>query len=408
MQHQKPAAPVVHHKPQPQQRNVSLSTLIMAIGLVLVVGFIAGTRSQGLFSFVNRTFGTTLNSGAELDLSAAQQAYRMVKDHYDGTIDEAKLADGAAHGVTDAAGDPHTVYFNADEADEYAKELSGSLTGIGAEIGVRNDQPTILRTITDSPAEKAGLLKGDVITMIDDTSADGFTAIEAAQLIRGDADTEVKVVVMRDGESKTFTITRAEVTDPSVSSRLEGTTGIIVLRRFDMDTGEQARIAARSLIAQGAKSFILDLRDNGGGYLSQAQSVAGLWLSNQVVVSERRNGTQTAELYSTGEAVLKGMPTVVLLNGGSASASEVVAGALKDHKVATLIGEKSFGKGTVQEIFNLTGGAKIKITIAHWFTPNGDTIDKTGITPDQTVELTSDQMNKGQDTQLDAALEKLQ
>ena len=150
------------------------------------------------------------------------------------------------------------------------------------------------------------------------------------------------------------------------------------------------------------------MRDNGGGYLSQAQSVAGIWLYNKVVVIEKRGETQTSTLNSTGEAVLLGKPTVVLINGGSASASEVVAGALKDQNVATILGETSFGKGTVQQIYNLSGGNKIKITIARWFTPNGETIEGKGITPDEEIELTDEEMNDGKDTQLSAALKRLQ
>lgn len=390
------------------KRQVSLSTFISVITLVLIVGFISGTRSQGVISAINRTFGTSIDSGMEIDLSYAQEAYRMIEDHYDGEVDSGALADGAAHGLTDALGDPYTVYLNAEEAAEYARELGGSLSGIGAEIGVRNDQPTILRVIDGSPAKKSGLIGGDVITTVDDESTDGFDAYEAAKLIRGEAGTEVVVGIERDGDSREFAITRAEVTDPSVASSIQGKTGIIKIRRFDTDTGQQARVAARKLLSEGATSFILDLRDNSGGYLNQAQSVSGMWLTNKLVVSERYGDIRIEKRYSTGEAVLESKPTVVLINGGSASASEIVAGALKDYEVATLMGEKTFGKGVVQQIFNLSEGRQIKITIARWLTPNGDSIDGEGIAPDIDVKLTSDQINDGKDTQLDAALKKLQ
>lgn len=390
------------------KRQVSLNTFIAVVLLVLVVGFVSGTRSQGLISAFNRTFGTTIEYGADIDLSYAQEAYRMINDHYDGEIDTSTLADGAAHGLAESLGDPYTVYMNADEAAEYQKELSGSLSGIGAEIGVRNDKPTILRIIDDSPAKISGLSRGDVIDAIDDKSTEGFDAYDAAQRIRGDAGTEVVLTIDRGGQQKEFTITRAEVTDPSVSSSIRGSTGIITIRRFDTDTGQQTRMAARKLLTDGATNFVLDLRDNGGGYLNQAQSVAGLWLTDKLVVSERHGNIRTEKLYTTGEAVLEGRPTVVLINSSTASASEIVAGALKDHQVATLIGEKSYGKGVVQQIFNLSEGRQIKITIARWMTPNGDSIDKQGIKPDVDVELSSSEINKGVDTQLDAALKKLQ
>jgi carboxyl-terminal processing protease len=396
------------HPRKAADRGVSLATLIMVSTLVLVVGFVLGTRSDGLISTINRTFGTSIKSSARIELSQAQEAYQTLRDHYDGNVDTAKLQDGAAHGLTAGLGDPHTVYFNSKEAAEYQNELSGSLTGIGAEIGLRNDQPTILRILANSPAEKADIKKGDVIAAVNDKSVKGFSAYDTATLIRGKEGTDVKLTLLRNNVPQRLTLTRAQVTDPSVASRLDGTTGIITIRRFDSDTGALARMQARKLLEQGAETFILDLRDNGGGYLNQAQSVAGLWLSDQVVVSERHANVQTDKLYSTGDAVLRGRKTVVLINGSSASASEVVAGALKDHKVATLLGEKSFGKGTVQQIFDLSDGNKIKVTIAHWFTPDGNTIDKKGITPDVTVKLTAEQMNKGQDPQLEAALKKLQ
>lgn len=400
-----------HHRNAPQElskRSVPISTFVMTLSLVLVVGFVLGTRSESVISTINRTFGTSFNSGASIDLSQAQEAYRALVDHYDGDITISDLQDGAAHGLTSGLGDPHTIYLNAEEAAEYQADLSGSLSGIGAEIGVRNDQPTILRVLDDSPAQAAGLRKGDVIIGVDSTITKSFDAFATAKLIRGEEGTQVTLMLERDGETVERTITRAQVTDPSVASEMNGSTGIITIRRFDTDTGELARIEARKLLSSGATSFILDLRDNGGGYLDQTQSVAGIWLSDKLVVSEKRGSDRIQELMTKGEAVLLGKPTVVLINGGSASASEVVAGALQDHGVATILGETSFGKGTVQQIYNLSGGNKIKITIARWLTPNGETIEGKGITPDEEVELTAEDTNGGKDPQLSAALKILQ
>lgn len=394
--------------PVSAKRTVSLSTFMMMIGLMLIVGFVLGTRSEGVISAINRTLGTSINSGASIDLSQAQEAYRALIDHYDGNIESADLQDGAAHGLTSGLGDPHTVFFNAEEAAAYQDDLSGSLSGIGAEIGVRNDRPTILRVLADSPAQNAGLQQGDSIVGVDDENTASLDASATARLIRGEEGTDVKLTLVRGDDTLERTIARAQVTDPSVSGDMNGTTGVITIRRFDTDTGTEARTAARALIKAGATSFILDLRDNGGGYLNQAQSVSGMWLSNKLVVSEKRGEVQTATLNSTGDAVLQGKPTVVLINGNSASASEVVAGALQDHGVATILGETSFGKGTVQQIYDLSGGSQIKITVAHWFTPNGDTIEGEGINPDVTVELSADDMNNGNDTQLKAGLKTLQ
>lgn len=395
-------------KPGLFERSVSLTTFVATIGIVLLVGFIMGTRSGELISTINRTFGTTFNSGQSINLDEAQQVYRMLKDHYDGELEPAVLSQGAARGLAAATGDQNTVYLDPKEAAEYRQSLEGKLSGIGAEIGVRNEQPTILRLLDDSPAQDSGLQPQDVVVQVDDTATIGFDATKTAQLIRGEAGTDVKLTVLRDNEPREFTITRAEVTDASVEGELRGDVGILKIRRFDMDTGEQARTVANRLIVQGAKRFVLDMRDNPGGYLNQAQSVAGMWIEDQLVVSEKRAGVQVGQLSSTGAQTLGDIPTVVLINEGSASASEIVAGALQDYDIAPVIGETSFGKGTVQRIFQLSGEAgEVKITIARWFTPNGTSIEETGVVPDQKVELTSEDLDGGRDPQLEAALKAL-
>lgn len=390
-----------------EKRSVSLSTFIIALALVLVVGFVVGTRSGGVISAINRALGTTIDSGARLDVGKAQEVYGVLLDHYDGDIDSATLEEGAARGVAEAVGDPYTVFLNEEEASQFDQDLSGSLTGIGAEIGVRSDQPTILRTLDDSPAQKAKLQKGDTIAKVDDTVTEGYSAFEVAELIRGEEGTEVSLTLIRDEKPVEVTLTRAAVSDASVASRVEGSVGILTIRRFDTDTGEIARQEARNLLVKGADSIVLDLRDNGGGYLNQAQSVAGMWLRDKVVVSDRRDGIEFEKLYSTGETVLEGVETIVLINGGSASASEVVAGALKDHEAATTVGEESFGKGTVQRVYDLSGGSKLKVTVAHWYTPKGHNMGEKGIEPDITVELTREDANADKDPQLERALREL-
>ncbi len=229
----------------------------MTSTLVLVIGFIVGTRSDGVISAVNRTLGTSIDSSTSIDLAQSQEAYRKLVNNYDGSLDTAKLQDGAAHGLVAGVGDPHTVYFNAEEAAQYQDELNGSLSGIGAEIGVRDDQPTILRVISGAPAEKAGLKQGDVIIAVDKKVTKNLDALEAAKLIRGKEGTTVKLTLSRDGKPVTLNITRAQVTDPSVSSRKQGTTGIITIRRFDANTGELARMQARKLIDRGCDQLCL-------------------------------------------------------------------------------------------------------------------------------------------------------
>ena len=302
-----------------------------------------------------------------------------------------------------AAGDRYTVFMDKSEADDFNMQLNGEVTGIGCELGVRSDQPTIIRVLADSPAQKAGLQAGDVFVSVNDTPVIGADSSAVAAKIRGNAGTSVKVMVKRGEETKEFTIVRAKLSDASVRWSQTDGIGILTISRFDADTAKLARQAAEEFKAEGVKGVILDLRDDGGGYLDAAQSVASLWLNGEVIVSEKTDGKTTDTIKADTNPVLGGVKTIVLVNGGSASASEIVAGALQDHKAAILLGEKTFGKGTVQKLINLPDGRQLKVTIARWYTPNGKNITKEGITPDQAVELTSADANAGRDPQLDAA-----
>ncbi len=286
--------------------------------------------------------------------------------------------------------------------------MSGNIGGgIGAEIGLRNERPTVIRALKDTPAERSGVMTGDIVLGVNDQDVTGKTVDETVKLIRGEIGTTVKLTVQRDNERKDITITREEISSPSVDSKVDGDIGILTITRFDEETGSRAKQAAQDFKAQGVKKVILDLRGNGGGYLSAAPQVAGLWLRDKVVVSERKDGKIEAEQKSGNNALLEGLPTVVLMNGGSASASEIVIGALKDYGVVSLVGEKSYGKGTVQAMVELNGGSLLKVTVQRWFTPKGNNIDKKGFQPDQAVELTRDDVNAGRDPQLDAAKQRL-
>jgi carboxyl-terminal processing protease len=386
-----------------KQKGISYIVYFFTIALVALVGFVAGTRSSEFLG----TLG--FKAGAEaLDLSSVEKTYQTLQQNYYGQLDTQKMIEGASRGLVSAAGDPYTVYMDAKESEEFNKDLTGNIGGgIGAEIGVRASQPTIIRVLPGNPAEKAGVKAGDVILGVNDQSAVNWTADKAVSEIRGEAGTTVKVTVARSNETKEFTITRQIVNNPSVQSSVQDGLGILTVSRFDQQTGTLARQAAESFKRQNVRGVVLDLRGNGGGYLDAAQEVAGLWLDNKIVVSERVGDKVTEELRSSSDPVLGDIPTVILVNGSSASASEIVAGALQDYKKATLVGEKTFGKGSVQKMLNLGGGATLKVTVARWFTPNGKNITKEGITPNQAVELTAADADVGKDTQLDAAKAKL-
>lgn len=382
-------------------------TFVLILALVGFVGYAAGTRNDQIVATVAPVLGLKVETGT-LDLSSVQTTFRQLKLNFDGELDTNALISGASRGLVAASGDDYTVYMDRKEAEEFNKDLTGNIGGgIGAEIGSRNDRPTVLGTLEGTPSAKSGLKAGDVIYGVNDESAEGWSVDDAVSKIRGEIGTTVKLTVMRGTEIKEFTITREKITAPSVQSEVRDGIGIIELNRFDDTTTDETRKAAKSLKDQGVKAVILDLRGNGGGLLSSAQDVAGIWLDNKVVVSERTQGKVVDELRSGGSPILGGMPTVVLVNQGSASASEIVAGALQDHKAATLMGEKTFGKGSVQKLVDLPNGSVLKVTIAKWYTPNGKNISKQGIEPNKKVEMTADDVNAGRDPQLDAALTSL-
>lgn len=399
-----------HALPQTDQRTkrpITKPILFFVIAATAVIGFLAGTYSNQIYASIAPLFGVKAYAG-QLDLSSLQKTYQDLKANYDGTLNDQALIDGASHGLVSAAGDQYTLYMTAKEATAFNNDLSGNIGGgIGAEISMRNDKLTIIRTLPGNPAEKAGLNTGDVIMSVNDVSATGLTVDQVVTKIRGDAGTTVKLSVQRSAELKEFVITRAVISNPSVSSSVVNGLGTLTISRFDDKTAGLARLAAQDFKKQGVKSVILDLRGNGGGYLAAAQDVAGLWLDNQVVVTERTNGATVDTLKSGGDAILAGIPTTVLINAGSASASEIVAGALQDHGVAKLVGEKSFGKGSVQELIALAGGAQLKVTVARWYTPNGKNINQEGIKPDVAAALTQQNIDAGVDPQMDAAKQLL-
>jgi carboxyl-terminal processing protease len=394
-------------EPTAQRLGVSKSFFFCIIALVAMVGYVAGTRNQEIMATVGPLLGFKVASGS-LDLTTVQDTYRQLKANYDGTLDEQKLIDGANRGLVAAAGDQYTVFMDAKEAEEFNSDLSGDIGGgIGAEIGIRDNEPTIVRVLDGNAAKKAGVLAGDVIVAVNDQSARGWTSDKAATAIRGEVGTTVKLAVMRGTEEKVFTLTRANVINPSVTSTVANGIGTMTITRFDSETGTLTRQVAQDFKRQNVRAVILDLRSNGGGYLSAAQDVAGLWLDKKTVVTERAFGKVVDTISSGSNPLLAGLPTVVLVNAGTASASEIVAGALQDYKAATLIGEKTYGKGSVQKVIDLQGGSLLKVTVARWYTPNGKNITSEGIAPDTVVELTADDANKGNDPQRAAAEAKL-
>lgn len=381
------------------------STLLVG-GLVLLVAGVGIGASTPLWNDGLRALGFKPNV-PPLDLSSVENTYEQLAANYDGKLDASKLIDGANHGLVAAVGDPYTVYFNSQEAQGFDKQLNGQYSGIGAVLGMKDSVVEITGVLDGSPAKSAGLQNGDLILQVDGQSTQGWSIDKAATNIQGKAGTTVKLVIQRGDETKEFSIVRADITNPSVRSEVQNGVGILSISRFDDQTGQLARQAAESLKQQGVKGVIVDLRGNPGGRVDAAQAVAGIWLNDKVVVTERTKGITTGTLRSGSDPILEGVPTIVLVDGGSASASEILAGALHDNHAATLYGQKTFGKGIMQDILDLPDGNELKVTIASWYTPDGKNIGHQGITPDTVITPTPDQLQAGQDPAKDAALSKL-
>lgn len=380
---------------------------VLVAVLLIVVAFIAGTRSDYI---IPTLLGERATSDS-LDLTSVQEVYKELAANFDGELDKQALIDGAKRGMVDAVGDPYTVYFTADEAREFLNDLEGTFEGIGAELGKKDNILTIISTLDGSPAKQAGLQANDAIVLVNDEPTSGWSVEQAVKNIRGEKGTSVKLTVTRPGQDRPleFTVVRDTITDPSVKTEItQDNIGIMRITRFGQtDTLQLARQAAREFKQKNVRGIVLDLRGNGGGYLQASQDIASLWLDNKVVVTERTGGVVIDTLYSRGDAILKSIPTVVIVNGGSASASEIVAGALRDNGAATVIGEQTFGKGVVQDVRTLRDGGSLKVTIASWYTPSGKNINEEGITPDPVVELTDEDVAQSRDPQKDKALELL-
>lgn len=386
---------------------VSPALLFITIALALLIGYIAGGYKYQIVSFVGQMFGYKKYVKV-IDLSSVEKTYNILASKYDGDLDIDLLIEGANRGLVRAVGDTYTTYMNAEETQEYSDSIDGNIGGgIGVVVGLKNDNVTILQVLKDNPAIKVGLLPNDIILEINDQSISGWSVDKAVTQIRGEEGTTVKLIIRRDQEIMSFVVTRAIINNPSVSSEIKEGVGIMTITRFDDTTSSLARIAARGFIKENVKSVILDLRDNTGGYVTSAVGVASLWINNKTVATERAGDVITETLMPSGEAILDNIPTVVLINYNTASASEIVAGALQDYKIAKIVGDQSFGKGSVQQLIKLDGGAQLKVTVARWYTPNGRNIGKDGVTPDIHIVLTQADVDAGVDPQIDKAIEVL-
>ncbi len=368
-----------------------------------------------LYSGDTQSGATLGDPEEEVDLGLLWGTWRLLQSRY---IDADKLQTqqlvlGAVSGLVKAVGDPYTVFMTPDENVDFRDSLSGHLQGIGAELDENDEVIKIVRPLKGSPAEKAGILPNDIVVKVNDEDITGQNLQTVISKIRGQKGTSVKITIFRENADDVleFNIVRDDITVPSIEYMVKetatGSVGYLAINQFGSETVSEVREIMAGVDASKLKGFIVDLRFNGGGYLDAAVDLVSMFQKEGKVVSVEARGKAPQRHYVSGQTILPDIPLVILQNQGSASASEIMAGALQDHERATIIGMKSFGKGTVQEVVDLPGGSSLRVTIAKWLTPDGHDIGKLGITPDIVVDRVQADVDAQRDPQLEAALQFL-
>jgi len=403
-------------------RKVMIVAILLSLGIGFGSGiwFVKNESANSSLPLVQKLINTDEGQPQEVNFTLFWEVWNSLSNKYVDTskIDIQKMLYGAIEGMVNSVGDPYTVFFEPTVSKKFQEEISGAFGGVGIEIGKRNDAITVIAPLQETPAFRAGILAGDKILKVDGKIVTEMAIEEVVGLIRGKVGTKVVLAISRNGESATrdFELTRETIKIPSVKWQLlEDNIAYLQIYTFSQTVDPDFEKATNEILKSPATKLIVDLRNNPGGLLDSAINLAGWFLDkNQVVTIEKfRNGTQK-EFKTAGNGALKIYPTIVLINGGSASASEILAGALSDNKNIQLVGEKSFGKGSVQELEQYNGGSSLKVTIAKWLTPKGRSISDLGIEPNYKVEIPKDaekgslELGKpGKDPQLDKVLELL-
>jgi carboxyl-terminal processing protease len=403
----------------PIKRSTRVISYVIIFGVVFYLGWAFGGAfnaqpANGTSNNIFNNFGKAQSIPEGVDLTTFWKVRDILKDKYVHTekLDDQKMIYGAIRGLTDALEDPYTIYMDPTETAEFSHSLNGEMEGIGAELTVKNQQLMVVSPLKNSPAQKAGLKPNDIIYKINGEIAAELSLYDAINNIRGEKGTEVTLTIVREGVNEPFDvkIIREELRIESVTSEeVEPGIWMISIDQFSDDTKAELYKQAAEIQAKNPKGIILDLRYNGGGYLEGSVDVASVFVKGKekIVTIKYRNAEESETLSSSGEVILADVPLLVLINKGSASASEIVAGALQDLKRAVIMGETSFGKGTVQEVDPLADGSSIRFTIAKWFTPLDREIDKVGIVPDIEVKLTEEDFLADKDPQMDEAVKYL-
>lgn len=410
---------------QKETKTLRPTRNLLGVGLALLLaasaffsGIHLGTTDAGeaqlqagLFSI----FARTPAPSEEVDMGEFWRVWNLLEEKFvtsssTDILSKEERIQGAIDGLVNSYDDPYTVFLPPFDAAEFDSNISGNFSGVGMEVGLRDSLITVIAPLPDTPAEGAGIVAADIITMIDETSTEGMSIDEAVKLIRGEKGTVVNLTIYRQGELELLEIpvTRDTISIPTVKTDLKDDVFIISLYSFNALAEAKMQEALREYVKSGTKKLVLDLRGNPGGFLQSAVSIGSYFIdAGEVIVRENFGDGSSEELYrSQGKTLGKYAPEemIVLIDGGSASASEILAGALAQHGVATLMGQTTFGKGSVQELIDLPDGSSLKVTIARWFTPDGTSISHEGLEPEIVIERTPQQVIAGVDPQLEAAV----
>lgn len=389
--------------------------IIIGALMLLGLGFFAGRQSVLPSELVSGVYNTENASTTEnVDFQPFWDAWNTINEKYAGTdvVDPQTKVWGAIQGLADSLGDPYTVFLPPEDNEAFGELIGGSFGGVGMEIGRRGEALVVIAPLKGTPAERAGVRAGDMIVQIGTTTTNGLTVDEAVDLIRGEPGTSVTITFFREGDTEPWdkTIVREDIVVPTLDTQLRSD-GIFVisLYNFDAHAAGEFRKAIKEFSATKTDKLIIDVRGNPGGFLDAAVSIASYFLpKGEVVVREAVDGAEETVYRSRGYAhANKPLKMVVLVDHGSASASEILAGALQENHIATLVGSQTFGKGSVQELIPITGDTSLKLTVAQWLTPGGISISKEGLTPDIVVDRTPEDVAAGLDPQLDAAVKDI-
>ncbi|MEI6040471.1 MAG: S41 family peptidase [Candidatus Berkelbacteria bacterium] len=392
------------------KKFIKITILILFSLIFFSVGYLIGHKNL-IFekNFKPKLVNQEIIKSKTVDFAIFWKVWDLVLAKSVDKPDMQKMVYGAISGMLGSMGDPYSIFMEPSLSKAFMEDLSGEIQGIGAEISIRDSKLIVVSPLAGSPAEKAGLKPGDQIGLIDDKIAADLTLQEAITHIRGNAGTKVKLTIMRDGwsEPKVFEIQREKIAIKSVSWQVrDDNIGYIKVNQFGDDTNSLMNQAVSELSGKNVKAVILDLRHNPGGYLDSAVDMVGLFSNKGTIVVKEKDKDGKIQTEATKlDPIMPNTKLIVLIDEGSASASEIVAGALQDNGRATLVGQKSFGKGSVQEMQDLGKGASLKLTIAKWLTPKDREIDHRGIEPDVKISLTEDDQKTNRDPQLDKAVE---